>query len=1161
MFHRFPEKYRVNSRGGPLFRGWGSLSEMHDKWLPETHFKLVGQITRHPFYKNRRTIDPFIEMYYDDHEVEKPKEWGLPIPNEEAAYKSLSKYAKDCPALDDDQVQDMNRAWEWTSKHFYPYMCGAQVRTLDEVVSKLDRTTSAGAPFNTLYGTKGDLLDSDESIMQTFEESWQSLGCDWNHTYLCTNALKEEIRPSEKTEQNKIRTFTAMAVDATVDGNRLFADMNEKMNSAWLVSSSTVGWSPMNGNWGRLLEKLAAHPNGYALDESEYDSSLRSYMMWGCARLRWNCLRDEDKTSENLQRFKTYYRNLVNTVIISPEGVLITKLGGNPSGSVNTINDNTLILFTLLSYAWIRLVPEKEGTTLAELLNNVAFALCGDDNTWTVSDEAHPFYNGKSVCEEFSSIGIITTSDTYEPRAAVDLDYLSAHTVYLKGFAVPQYNRRKILTSLLYSNRQKHTPANALNRTCGMLVCGYTDIVLRKFLRNVINWLLEKFDRVCFDDPEWIVAKTGILSDQRLFDLWTGTSLFLTEQCFQSCTKDTGTKEQMSSPATNANKSQPKRGGGEKATRIIFSAEEQEKHVKNLAKGVSKADSKSRILQSRLDKKQIVHEKPVVRSEKKAQQHLGAQKAQFLQAKLKSNVSEAGERRKKKKDRYGGRTPEWWEKLMDTGSDLVEHFAPMLMGMGDYVPDEDILVKSPEPKANSIMSGATSGKHGGALVRELREGRSDVPCIHEDGMVTRIAHREYIGDVLSTTSSFVPLEFVLNPGMKETFPWLNQVAANYTQYQFLGLVFEFVSEGSEYTNSAGLGYVAMSTQYDAGSAPFVDKRSLLNAQFADAAKPSKSFQQWVECSPDKVRDPRRNVRCAANPANTSINDYDIGKTTLAVGGNVASSAVIGEFWVSYDILLYVPRSQGFVNTTIDTFVVNSAAASSTDAAILGSGWTAGSAGVNTFNPTLTGNSITFPNGTRGRFIVWLYMSRTTTTSVNSGAYNTTLVGCVQKVNTGLSLGPNYVNGQANDTQASEFEVFADGASITYANSLNFYGAGTGLIKIVITQIPGGLSEVSPIFDVGGLNKATNYEKLMDLIVKKQNAHKKVLVETDVFKVFLDVESSKLWFCVVSDPDHLFFFPYDELSFVLGKTDDFVNKFLMEKLCRENSGVEITTIRR
>jgi len=84
---------------------------------------------------------------------------------------------------------------------------------------------------------------------------------------------------------------------------------------------------------------------------------------------------------------------------------------------------------------------------------------------------------------------------------------------------------------------------------------------------------------------------------------------------------------------------------------------------------------------------------------------------------------------------------------------------------------------------------------------------------------------------------------------------------------------------------------------------------------------------------------------------------------------------------------------------------------------------------------------------------------------------------------------------------------------------------------------------------------------MDLILKKENSHKKILVETEIFKVFLDVENSKLWFSVISDPDHLFYFPYEELSFVLGKTDDFVDKFLMEKLCRERAGVEITTIRR
>ncbi len=568
VFDRFPEKYRINTQGGALFRAYGSLSEEHDKWLPETHFPIVGFMPRHPRYNNRRSVDPFVEMYYNDVGYETPQEWGLPAPNEEASYKSLSKYAKDTPFMDDEQVHDMNRAWRYTATIFYPYMQNACVRPLEPVVDKLDKTTSSGAPFNTMYATKGELLEHDPTILETFAQSWELLASDPNHTYMCTNSLKEEIRPTEKTLQNKIRTFTAMAVDATVDGNRLFADMNEKMNSAWLTSPSTVGWSPMNGNWARLIEKLQTHPNGYALDESEYDSSLRSYMMWGCARFRWTCLREEDRTPANLQRIKTYYRNLVNTLIISPEGVLILKLGGNPSGSCNTINDNTLILMTLLSYAWIRNVPEKEETSVEEFLQNVSMALCGDDNTWTVSDEAHPFFNGRSVCEEFSTIGVITTSDCYDPRPAEDLDYLSAHTVYLKGIAVPQYNRGKILTSLLYSNKAKHTPANALMRAAGMLVCGYTDPTLRKFLRELISWLLFKFDRVCADEPDWIVAKTSILSDQRLFDLWTGTSFFLHEQSFRyDIIDDGGTKRTMSSQVKNQKKSQSRRGKGAKATR------------------------------------------------------------------------------------------------------------------------------------------------------------------------------------------------------------------------------------------------------------------------------------------------------------------------------------------------------------------------------------------------------------------------------------------------------------------------------------------------------------------------------------------------------------------------------------------------------------------
>jgi hypothetical protein len=276
---------------------------------------------------------------------------------------------------------------------------------------------------------------------------------------------------------------------------------------------------------------------------------------------------------------------------------------------------------------------------------------------------------------------------------------------------------------------------------------------------------------------------------------------------------------------------------------------------------------------------------------------------------------------------------------------------------------------------------------------------------------------------------------------------------------------------------------------------------------------------------------------------------------------VAGGAVIGELWVSYDVLLYVPRSQGFVNTNIDKYTVVSAVASSADATMLGSGWTVPAGAVNTFAPVLTATSITFPLGTRGRFVVSLNFVRTTTATAASGAYNPTLVGCATVASSGWSFGPSFVATQTATLQSAVYDVFTDGASITYANSLAFFGAGTGQTFILITQVPAGLS-LSSIMDFGGGNRDANYEKLMEMITKKEKKQKKVLVETDIFQVMLDVENSKLWFCVISDPDTLYFLPYEELALVLGQANEFVDKFLMEKLCREKAGGgEITTLRR
>jgi len=488
--------------------------------LPEDAFELVGHMRRFPRYSNKRVIDPQIQMFADQVGLKLPTNWGLPMPNEEASYKSLGKYNKLVPFMEPKDVEDMNKAWEMVDQHFSPYMRDSEVRSVDEVIKDLDKNTSCGAPFTQKYTTKKDLFTNCDGILDWLEADWDRLvEDDW--TCVATNSLKEEVRAQEKILENSIRTFTAMPVDATVHGNRLFADMNEKMYAAHLVSASYVGASNVKGTWGRLYDKLNVFPNGYALDESQYDSSLRAYMMWGCAEFRFRMLRNEDRTAENKRRIIVYYRNLINTLVLTAEGVIVMKKGGNPSGSVNTISDNTLILYALMSYAWVKLAP-LGADDIENFELHTAKALNGDDNTWTVSNAAHTFYNGRSVIDVWKTIGVITTTDSLEPRKAADLDFLSAHTIFLDGCPVPLYDRTKLMTSLLYAPSAHLTPETSLNRAAALLLNGWTDPVFRTFCRDFINWLLKEYDSVLFSDDRWIMAKCSVLSDSRLYELYTG---------------------------------------------------------------------------------------------------------------------------------------------------------------------------------------------------------------------------------------------------------------------------------------------------------------------------------------------------------------------------------------------------------------------------------------------------------------------------------------------------------------------------------------------------------------------------------------------------------------------------------------------------------------
>ncbi len=505
---------------------------MHEQMVDEKYFNYVCFTQRQMRYKNKRGLDPQVKMFLDQEKIKISPAWNLPIPNEAAAYKSLAKYAKAEVNLPEDLVKKLNKAWEWTERHFMPYMGNSRVLSLREAVDRLDMSSSSGFPFNREFTTKRELFDNDPDILDWLEEDWERLAEDPMWTTIMSSSLKEELRTKEKIEENSIRTFTAGAADATVQGNRLFVDQNEKMYAAHTVSSSSIGMSPLKGNWDKLFRKLNVFKNGYAMDESQFDSSLRKMLIWGCAQLRWKMLATEFQTIQNLNRIKTYYRNMINTLILTPEGIIVMKKQGMPSGCCNTVTDNTLILYTMMAFAWIDNCT-ADYDTYSAFEDNTAKALVGDDNTWTVSDVCHEFYNAHSVIDSWKQLGITTTTDSYSPRPAEDLDFLSAHTVFIKGIAVPIYSRDKLMTSLLFAPQSHITPATSLQRVTNLLQIGWTDLVFRDVCRRFINWLLSEYDQVLRDDPRWIVAKSSIMSDQMYFTLFTNRRLTLLPQSYR----------------------------------------------------------------------------------------------------------------------------------------------------------------------------------------------------------------------------------------------------------------------------------------------------------------------------------------------------------------------------------------------------------------------------------------------------------------------------------------------------------------------------------------------------------------------------------------------------------------------------------------------------
>lgn len=162
-------------------------------------------------------------------------------------------------------------------------------------------------------------------------------------------------------------------------------------------------------------------------------------------------------------------------------------------------------------------------------------------------------------------------------------------------------------------------------------------------------------------------------------------------------------------------------------------------------------------------------------------------------------------------------------------------------------------------------------------------------------------HTEFIQNVTSSTTTFDLKAFPINAGLAESFPFLSQLARNFTMYELQGLIFEYRPTSGEFGNTTNaLGKVIMATNYDPDADPFVESVNMSNYDYATSCKPSVMMRHGVECAPSQSATKMQYIRTEAATRDKIFTD--IGLFQIATEG-IPFTGTLGELWVTYKVKL------------------------------------------------------------------------------------------------------------------------------------------------------------------------------------------------------------------------------------------------------------------
>nr|YP_842358.1 NIb protein [Wisteria vein mosaic virus] len=350
------------------------------------------------------------------------------------------------------------------------------VTDAEEIYGSLNMKAAVGAQYKGKkqeYFSDMDQFDKERLLYLSCERLFNGEKGVWN------GSLKAELRPIEKVNANKTRTFTAAPIDTLLGAKVCVDDFNNQFYSFNLVCPWTVGMTKFYGGWDKLMRSL---PEGWIYchaDGSQFDSSLTPLLLNAVLDIRSFFMEDWWIGKEMLENL---YAEIVYTPILTPDGTVFKKFRGNNSGQPSTVVDNTLMVVIAMYYSCC-----KKGWSEEDIQNRLVFFANGDDIILAVREVDTWLYDTLST--SFAELGLNYNFDE-RTKKREELWFMSHRAMLIDGMYIPKLEPERIV-SILEWDRSKEL----MHRTeaiCASMIeaWGYTELLQE--IRKFYLWLLEK---------------------------------------------------------------------------------------------------------------------------------------------------------------------------------------------------------------------------------------------------------------------------------------------------------------------------------------------------------------------------------------------------------------------------------------------------------------------------------------------------------------------------------------------------------------------------------------------------------------------------------------------------------------------------------------------